>query len=178
MDTATIVNIILCILSFILAVISVVTVVITLRQNAQMIESSTRPYISIYGITTNFGSPIYSIVVKNFGNSSAKITKFYCNVDLSAISYDPSHIPFDKIEGLNIVPGQSLICDVKYDELKNLHSSIEFSITYFSNNKEYSENIPLNFHVSSSLADNYNVSKNSELQIISKTLQFIAKHNQ
>ena len=38
MDVATIVNIILCILSFILAVISVVTVVITLRQNNKMIS--------------------------------------------------------------------------------------------------------------------------------------------
>lgn len=48
MDVATIVNIILCVLSFILAVISVVTVVITLRQNNKMIEESTRPVISIY----------------------------------------------------------------------------------------------------------------------------------
>ena len=45
MDTSTIVNIILCVLSFILAAISVVTVVITLRQNNKMIEESTRPVI-------------------------------------------------------------------------------------------------------------------------------------
>lgn len=38
MDVSTIVNIILCVLSFILAVVSVVTVVITLRQNNRMIE--------------------------------------------------------------------------------------------------------------------------------------------
>ena len=43
METATVVNIILSILSFVLAVISVVTVVITLRQNNKMIEDSTRP---------------------------------------------------------------------------------------------------------------------------------------
>ena len=42
MDVSTIVNIILCVLSFILAAISVVTVVITLRQNNKMIEESTR----------------------------------------------------------------------------------------------------------------------------------------
>ena len=45
MDVSTIVNIILCVLSFILAAISVVTVVITLRQNNKMIEESTRPFI-------------------------------------------------------------------------------------------------------------------------------------
>ena len=48
LDTPTIVNIILCVLSFILAAISVVTVIISLRQTSKMIEESTRPYISIY----------------------------------------------------------------------------------------------------------------------------------
>ena len=46
MDISVIVNIALCILSFILAVISVVTVVVTLRQNSKMIENATRPYIN------------------------------------------------------------------------------------------------------------------------------------
>ena len=39
------INLILCILSFLLAAISVVTVVITLRQNHKMIQNSTRPYV-------------------------------------------------------------------------------------------------------------------------------------
>ena len=51
MDVSTIVNIVLCVLSFILAVISVVTVVITLRQNNRMIEESTRPFISAVSYT-------------------------------------------------------------------------------------------------------------------------------
>ena len=49
MDISTIVNIILCVLSFLLAVISVVTVIITLKQNSKMIEESSRAVISIYG---------------------------------------------------------------------------------------------------------------------------------
>lgn len=48
MDLATKVNIILCILSFILAFISIITVIITLRQNQQMLENSSRPYVCIY----------------------------------------------------------------------------------------------------------------------------------
>ena len=67
MDVATIINIILCVLSFILAVISVVTVVITLRQNNKMIEESTRPVISIYTDEINAGNPLFYLVVKNFG---------------------------------------------------------------------------------------------------------------
>lgn len=177
MNTATIINIILCVLSFVLAAVSVITVIITLKQNNRMIESSTRPYISIYGIVTDFGAPIYSIVVKNFGQSSAKITKFLCSIDLSTISYSSSHIPFDEIEELNIAPGQALMCDVKYNELKKFGKFIQFSITYVSNNKEYYENTQLNFEVSKNLTDNYNT-VHEPLQTISKTLQYIAKHNQ
>lgn len=47
MDLSTKVNIVLSVLSFILAVISIVTVVITLRQNNKMIENSSRPYVCI-----------------------------------------------------------------------------------------------------------------------------------
>lgn len=64
MDISTVVNIILCILSFILAAISLIFVVITVRQNSalwkqnnEMIENSTRPYITIYFDYAQFGSP-------------------------------------------------------------------------------------------------------------------------
>ena len=75
METATVVNIILSILSFVLAVISVVTVVITLRQNNKMIEDSTRPVVSIYNDQINTGNILFYLVVKNFGQSPAYITK-------------------------------------------------------------------------------------------------------
>ena len=64
MDTATKVNIILSILSFILALISIITVVITLRQNHTMIENATRPYLCIYGQSINPGSPEFYLVIK------------------------------------------------------------------------------------------------------------------
>ena len=82
MDISTIVNIILCILSFILAVISVVTVIITLRQNNRMIEESTRPFISVYTDEINAGDPFFYLVVKNFGKSTAYITKFEYDFNL------------------------------------------------------------------------------------------------
>lgn len=53
MDFSTKVNIILAVLSFLLAVISIVTVVITLRQNHTMIENATRPYLCIYAFMVN-----------------------------------------------------------------------------------------------------------------------------
>ena len=55
MDLSVEVNIILCILSFVLALVSVVTVVITLRQNNKMIESTSRPYVGIYTQSVTIG---------------------------------------------------------------------------------------------------------------------------
>ena len=76
------INVILCILSFALAVISVITVIITLRQNNKMIENTTRPYIVIYGKVTNFQNPAYYLIIKNMGQSGAEITNFKCSIDL------------------------------------------------------------------------------------------------
>ena len=84
MDVSTIVNIILCVLSFILAAISVVTVVITLRQNNKMIEESTRPFISVYTDEINAGNPFFYLVIKNFGKSTAYIT----NLSMTLTSMD------------------------------------------------------------------------------------------
>ena len=67
MDVSTIVNIILCVLSFILAAISVVTVVITLRENNKVIEEATRPIISVYTDELNAGNPFFDLVIENFG---------------------------------------------------------------------------------------------------------------
>ena len=48
MTTSEIINLILCILSFVLAAISVITVVITLKQNNKMLEANVRPYVVVY----------------------------------------------------------------------------------------------------------------------------------
>ena len=63
MDLSTKVNIVLSVLSFILAAISIVTVVITLRQNNKMIENSTRPYVSIL-ITHNLASQLAILLLR------------------------------------------------------------------------------------------------------------------
>ena len=48
MSISDTINVVLCILSFVLAVISVIAVLITIRQNNKMIQNSTRPYITAY----------------------------------------------------------------------------------------------------------------------------------
>ena len=76
------INLSLSILSLILAITSIITVVLTLKQNNKMIESNTRPYISVYGDMTNFANLQFYIIVKNFGKSGAVIKDFTCDIDL------------------------------------------------------------------------------------------------
>ena len=80
-----VVNIILCVLSFILAAISVITVVITLKQNNKMLESSTRPYMAFRLESNQNGVPI--AVLKNCGNSAATITKFSPSINFEDFSF-------------------------------------------------------------------------------------------
>lgn len=175
MDTSTIINIILCILSFILAVISVVTVVITVRQNHKMIENSTRPYIVIYSATTNFQSPNYYLCIKNFGQSGALITSFVCDCDLKEYSYSNTKVPFENLPNTFIAPGQSLICNVDPLKLfKNPHS-ITFSIEYSTGNKKYTDTFTINPKADSDLIHTRACTKDKELRTISYALQDIAE---
>ncbi len=141
MDTSTIVNIVLCILSFILAAISVVTVVVTIRQNHKMIEESNRPIVSVYtqGIMYS-GKPSLYLVVKNFGNSTAHMTQFV--TDINFINLYGFNAPRNYIDDLSkcvIAPGQSHICRLDY---KKITKPIHFFITYHSSSnpqKNYQE---------------------------------------
>ena len=74
MTTSEIINLILCILSFVLAAISVITVVITLKQNNKMLEANVRPYVVVYLVYEEFFNQTY-LCVKNFGETSALIDK-------------------------------------------------------------------------------------------------------
>ncbi|MCM1199796.1 MAG: hypothetical protein NC312_01030 [Bacteroides fragilis] len=128
---ATIVNIILCVLSFILAAISVVTVVITLQQNNKMIEESTRSIISIYTEEINAGDPFFYLVVKNFGQSPAYITKFEYDFDFNGcykIRNDKNYL--QKLHKSVLALGQSRICMLDYTKIDK---EVTFVISYQSN---------------------------------------------
>lgn len=106
MDFSTAVNLILAVLSFILAVVSIITVVITLRQNSKMIEASTRPYVSICF------HPLFNLdylVLKNYGNSTAKIISIDTDVDFRICTADESHLPFSHASGTYLHPGERML---------------------------------------------------------------------
>ena len=174
MDLSIKINIALCVLSLLLAVISVITVVITVIQNHRMIEASTRPYISIYDAVTNFQSTNYYIILKNCGNSSATITSFETNYDLLNYVETSSRPrrPFEHIVGTTIVPGKSVTCLVSLKKLLNDTNLLEFKISYKSPaGKFYSEQINLNLQALTDSLIKRASTKDSELKIISFTLQ-------
>lgn len=143
MDISTKVNIVLSVLSFILAAISIITVVITLRQNNKMIENSTRPHICIYFDYTQCGEPTGYFVVKNFGTSAAYIDSLTYN---DVIKNHPKSLAdistiFDGISGNSIAPGQKFLAPFKLYECKGGTST--FDICYHSGKKHYSEHFEI-----------------------------------
>lgn len=175
MDISTIVNIVLCILSFLLAAISVVTVIITLMQNSKMIEGSTRPYISMYIGTTYFSSTTTYLVMKNYGSSSAFITSFMCSVDLSSCAYDKAHIPFSHIVGYSLCPGETLSYPIQVSNLPENPEPIKIHIDYQTTAKKYSEDLTLNLSAQFDMLHIRSSTKNQELKVISYALQDIAE---
>lgn len=182
LSVSDIINIVLCVLSFILAAISVVTVVITLNQNKQMIENATRPYVGIYSEKTDFGVVKYSIVLKNYGESKALITDFKCSIDLSKYAVFHNDIPFKNIIGMNLFPNETIIRNINLSKLQeDKIDSINFYIKY-KGVKNYSEEITINI----STEDENNITRNhlkdlnnsnslKELYVISSALQGIAE---
>lgn len=170
METATIVNIILCVLSFILAGISVITVVITLRQNNKMIEESTRPVISVYSDEINAGDPSFYLIIKNFGKSTAYITKFEYDFDFKGCF--KIHNDKDYLKGLNnsvLAPGQSRICMLDYHKIDR---EVTFTLEYHSDAKKvYTDRFTINLKAGVSMPYGKVATEGKELRTISYALQ-------
>lgn len=157
MDISVIINIVLCILSFLLAAISIIFVIITIRQNNRlmdqnnrMIENSTRPYIIMYGLNLNFGTPLYHLVLKNFGQSGAIIHNLYCNYDLLKFSKrsDTNIAPFSSMKNTFLAPGQSISSAIDWKKAVKETSLLNFTIEYSCNGKSYKEVCPVNLNSS------------------------------
>lgn len=176
MNLPTVVNIILCILSFILAAISVITVIITLRQNNKMIEESTRPVISIYTEEINAGEPFFYLVIKNFGSSPACITKFEYDFDFTGcykIKNDKDYL--QKFNNAILAPGQSKICMLDY---KKINKEVTFTINYQSGaNKMYSDTFTVDLKAGVSLPYGKVDTEGKELHTISYALQEMIQKN-
>lgn len=143
----------------------------SLKQNSKMIEESSRPYVVIYGNTTNFQSPKFYLILKNFGQTGAVITSVSCDTDLAKYCYTPQYVPFTNISGTMIAPGQSFAYCLDIKKLYEDPLPMTFEIKYTANKKLYSEKFSIN---PKSLSDSISTrasTSNHELKIISYTLQ-------
>lgn len=168
------INVALCVLSFLLAVISVVTVVITLRQNQRMIENATRPYLQLYGAITNFQHAQYYFVLRNFGQSSALVTAFHADHDLSICVDDETPTPFTHIVGTTLAPNQAIHVPIEYEKTAKITEHITFSITYCTPEKRYTETTVLNMSAHTDFPIIRADTPKQELRAISYTLQDMA----
>lgn len=144
--SANTINIIISLLSFILAAISVITVIITLRQNNKMLEESSRPYLSFYTDEINTGSPTYFFVVRNFGHSAAIIRSISSDICFSSFLVGAEQLSSDFLARINpinqlvdavIAPGQSRIAAIDYDKVPD---RVTISVMYSSTSgKTYTE---------------------------------------
>jgi len=158
------------------SIIAIIISVFSLRQNSKMIEESSRPYISAYITSTQFGTPILYIVIKNFGNTSATISDFQSNIDLSEYTYNLNAVPFDKINGLTLSPHQKILYPIKSrNNNSKLLEKIKISFKYSDSQKTYIENIDLNvseYYNSLNLRD-YNIKE--PLKTLSYSIQDISE---
>ncbi len=176
MEISVITNICLCILSFLLAVVSVVTVIVGLKQNSRMLENESRAYVAIYGEITYTPHLVFYLIVKNFGKSSASIISFECDRDLSIFAYIEKFTPFSHMENISIAPGQSFRCALQHFPLFGSGiPSINFKITYKSNNKIYSEDFSVVLKAYTNLVNTKSSSQEEPLRTISHALEDINK---
>lgn len=172
------INLILCVLSFALAAISVVTVVITLKQNNKMIESSTRAYVTVSGQSINVQSSEFMIVIKNYGQSNALIEKIEFNMSLKPYMYALDIEPFEAISNTTLCPNQNIVCNLDPVKMgKDNVKTIDCSIIYISNGKRYVETQTINFDALCKNVITKASTEGKELKIISYAIQEMIKKN-
>lgn len=159
------------IVSLICSIVAIVISIKTLKQNSEMIENSTRPYIGVYLASTYIRDVTCYLVVKNFGQSSAFIESFLYDFDLKSVTDVPNYHPFGNIENSTFMPQQSNKCFIELGKILEKTDQINFHIVYRSGLHRYEDDISVKLN--SRIGDfvNHNTSKNKELTIISETLQ-------
>ena len=147
LSPSDIIQIIGIIASLITSLIAIIISVITIRQNNKMLEESSRPYISIYIETITICEQTSYIVLKNFGNTSATITKFHYDPVLREnieISEKILREQFDYVKGIILSPQQKKLLFYNFAKLPENIQTVSFTIGYESSSKYYEESFSLN----------------------------------
>lgn len=174
MDLPTKVNLALAIASFLLAAISIIIAIITLRQNNKVLEATTRPVIGIYSESVNSGTPMFYLVVRNFGQSPAYIKSFEYDFDLTnCYKLQTERDYLMDLNDTTLAPNQSRVCMLDYNKIDK---PITFKYCYLSaSGKKYSETTKVNLKAGVGLPYGIASTKDKELTTISYTLQEMLK---
>lgn len=177
LDVSDQINLVAVLVSLFVGVVSIIIAVVTLRQNSRMIEESSRPYITVYDNHTNFQDVCYYIIVKNFGQTGAKITKFETDHDLALLVPKDFPKPFEHLVGTVLAPNQSFKAALFLSHAQQRFHSIKFDIEYCAYGKKYSEQVILCPDAMADLPVVRASTKDKELKIISYALQdLVEKH--
>lgn len=157
--------------SLITSIAAIIISIKTLSQNNKMIEGTTRPYVAIYSRTTNFQSPAYYLVLKNFGQSSAVITSIKCDYNFSQCTYNAKPNPFERFNNTFISPGQSYVCSINVLTFFKNPVDLHFSVSYKTDCKEYNDAFTITPNADVDLVQTRAATEGKELRNISYTLQ-------
>lgn len=180
LSLSDIIQIIGILAALLIGIASIIISIITIRQNSKMIEESTRPIISVYTEFINTGLPMLYLIVKNFGQTTATITKFNYDFDfvLHHAYMGSNSNETDYLKELitsTLAPNQSRICLIEY---KNVNTPVTFDIEYKTNNKIYKDKITLNLKAGTSMLIGKSDGSNGDtLEAISYTLQEMLQKN-
>ena len=170
--------------SVVFGIVTAFIAIFTLKQNSKIIKEANRPYITIYGAYSHITKVNYYLIIKNFGNTGGIITDFSADIDLRILLGSHSQKAlFDGIIGTYMAPGQSIKTYINIESVSKEHDCINFNIKYSSEDRKYSEDIPVSFEYTHSVAssrinserivdDKYHPLSH-ELSIIAKILQDI-----
>jgi len=174
MNTSDIIQLVGIITASLISAISIIISVFTLRQNSKMIEESTRPMISIYAASINPSMPTFYLIVKNFGQTPAEITKFNYDFDFQTMGCYGENAKRDYLQDLvssTFAPGQSRICRLEYAKV---NKPVTFEFEYKSHKKIYTDKATINLKAAVAMPTlKAGETKGTELKAIAYTLQDI-----
>ena len=130
--------------SLLVSIVAIVISLATLHQNSKMLESASRPIVSMYIDSITVCEQTSYFVLKNFGASPAKITTFKYDSILKETTQKFALLcsQFDFVEGIILAPGQSKL--LEYDMTKLPVDNVSFNIKYSFGKLSYSEEITVN----------------------------------
>lgn len=176
-STSDIIDITGILVALLCSIIAIAISLITLRQNAKMIEESTRPQIQIY---PSFVDGILYLIIKNFGSSEAYIDEIKCShlfTKEETLNDDLGSDIFSKLNGSILASSHAIKCPLIGHKVKN--EVFEFQVKYHSTTKKYECSFSFNPISNLPFADEWPNGRDieSHLQNITKELHSIVKSN-